>query len=152
MTKVNKARKYKSSKLEALLEEVSPIEMEQSKTKMQIAARIEDFMNAKGWNKTTFAEKFDKNPSEITKWLSGTQNFTVDVLTEIASVLGVEIIDLFGRKQIQVVYRKEFVVKSSGASTAIKLTTPYINELAILGTCFYTNKDFKSGNLPLYQA
>lgn len=131
---MSKARKHKSSKLQALLDELSPIEMEQSKTKMQIAARIEDFMNAKGWNKTTFAEKFDKNPSEITKWLSGTQNFTIDVLTEIASTLGVEIIDLFGRQQIQVVYRKEFVVKSSGASTPIKLTTPIKNEIGILGT------------------
>jgi len=117
-----------------LLEEVSPIEMEQSKTKMQIAARIEDFMNAKGWNKTTFAEKLDKNPSEITKWLSGTQNFTLDVLTEIASTLGVEIIDLLSRQQIQVIYRKEFVVKSSGASTPIKLTTPIKNEIGILVT------------------
>lgn len=150
MTKVNKARKYKSSKLEALLEEVSPIEMEQSKTKMQIAARIEDFMKAKGWNKTTFAKKFDKNPSEITKWLSGTQNFTVDVLTEIASTLGVEIIDLFGRQQIQVVFRKEFVVKSIAVPTSIKVSTPYNNELDILET--YKYQAFKSGITPLYQA
>lgn len=149
MNKVSKARKYKSSKLQALLDELSPVEMEQSKIKMQIAARIEDFMNAKGWNKTTFAEKFDKNPSEITKWLSGTQNFTVDVLTEIASTLGVEIIDLFGRQQIQVVYRKEFVVKSNAFPTSIKVSTTY-NKLDIFGT--YTLQAFKSGFTPLYQA
>ena len=40
-----------------------------------------------------------KQPFEITKWLSGTQNFTVDILTAIALTLGVEIADLF-REQI----------------------------------------------------
>ncbi len=98
MNKVTKARKYNSSKLQELLDEVTPLEMEQTKNKMQLAARIEDFMGAKGWNKSQFAEKVGKNPSEITKWLSGTQNFTVDVLTEIASTLGVELTALFGKQ------------------------------------------------------
>lgn len=35
----------------------------------------------------------DKNPS--TKWLSGTQNFTVDTLAEIAHVLNLTVSDLF---------------------------------------------------------
>ena len=79
MNKINKARKYNSSKLQELLDEVSPLEMEQTKIKMQLAARIEDIMRAKGWNKSQFAAKMGKNPSEITKWMSGTQNFTVDI-------------------------------------------------------------------------
>ncbi len=105
MNKTTKARKYNSSKMQELLDEVTPLEMEQTKTKMQLAARIEDFMRAKGWNKSQFAEKVGKNPSEITKWLSGTQNFTVDVLKEIASTLGVEITALFGKQQVQVDYK-----------------------------------------------
>lgn len=75
MKKVTKARKYNSSKLKELLDEVTPLEMEQTKNKMQLAARIEDLMRAKGWNKSQFAEKVGKHPSEITKWLSGTQNY-----------------------------------------------------------------------------
>jgi len=101
MNKVTKARKYNSPQLQELLEEITPLEMEQTKVKMQLSARIEDYMRNKGWNKTQFAEQVRKNPSEITKWLSGTQNFTVDVLTEIAFTLGVEIANLFGRQQIQ---------------------------------------------------
>ena len=110
MNKITKARKYNSSKLQELLDEVSPLEMEQTKTKMKLAARIEDYMRAKGWNKSQFAEKVGKNPSEITKWLSGTQNFTVDVLTEIASTFDIELTALFGKHPIPVVYRKEIVV------------------------------------------
>lgn len=125
MNKVTKARKHYSSKLQELLDEVTPLEMEQTKTKMQLAARIEDFVRAKKWNKSQFAEKVGKNPSEITKWLSGTQNFTVDVLTEIASTLGVELTALFGKQQVHVIYRNEIVVKSVAIPTAIRLTTPY---------------------------
>ena len=117
MNKITKARKYNSSILQELLDEVSPLEMEQTKTKMKLAARIEDYMRAKGWNKSQFAEKIGKNPSEITKWLSGTQNFTVDVLTEIASTFDIELTALFGKHPIPVVYRKEIFVNSFATPT-----------------------------------
>ncbi len=152
MNKVTKARKYNSSKLQELLDEVTPLEMEQTKTKMLLAVRIEDFMRAKGWNKSQFAEKVGKNPSEITKWLSGTQNFTVDVLTEIASSLGVELTALFGKQQVQVIYRKEIVVKSIAVPTAIKLTTPYEHGVDVYGAYFYTSKGVKSAYSQIYQA
>ena len=132
MNKITKARKYNSSKLQELLDEVSPLEMEQTKTKMKLAARIEDYMRAKGWNKSQFAEKVGKNPSEITKWLSGTQNFTVDVLTEIASTFDIELTALFGQHPIPVVYRKEIVVNSVATPTAIKLITPYEHGVSFL--------------------
>jgi transcriptional regulator with XRE-family HTH domain len=106
--------------------------MEQTKTKMKLAARIEDYMRAKGWNKSQFAEKVGKNPSEITKWLSGTQNFTVDVLTEIASTFDIELTALFGKHPIPVVYRKEIVVNSVATPTAIKLITPYEHGVSFL--------------------
>jgi transcriptional regulator with XRE-family HTH domain len=144
MSKVTKARKYNSSKLQELLDEVTPLEMEQTKNKMQLAARIEDLMIAKGWNKSQFAEKVGKNPSEITKWLSGTQNFTIDVLTEVAFTLGVELTALLGKQQIQVIYRKKIVVKSVATPTAIRITTPYEQGTDVFGTCFFTSQGAKS--------
>jgi transcriptional regulator with XRE-family HTH domain len=151
MNKIIKARKYSSSKLQELLDEVTPLEMEQTKIKMQLAARIEDFMRAKGWNKSQFAAKLGKNPSEITKWVSGTQNFTVDVLTEIASILDIEITALFGKQQIQVIYRKEIVVNAVASEPPIKLTTPYEQEEGVLGTCFYVSEGVNSNYSQLYQ-
>lgn len=124
MNKISKARKYSSSKLQKLLDEVTPLEMKQTKIKMQLAARIEDFMRAKAWNKSQFAEKVGKNPSEITKWLSGTQNFTTDILTEIAASFEIEISDLFDNQESPVIYRKEIVVKSQAVDMIIKVTTP----------------------------
>lgn len=127
MNKLIKARKYNSSKLQDLLDEVTPLEMEQTKEKMRLATRIEDFMREKGWNKSQFAQKVGKNPSEITKWLSGTQNFTVDVLIEIASTFGVELSDLFGKQLVQVCYIKEITVKSHAVFPTIKLITTFEN-------------------------
>jgi hypothetical protein len=45
MSKTTKARKYNSGALLELLNEITPVEMEQTKVKMQLAARIEDFRN-----------------------------------------------------------------------------------------------------------
>ena len=152
MTKITKARNYSSSKLQELLDEITPLEMEQTKVKMQIAARIEDFMKARNWSKSQFATKFGKNTSEITKWLSGTQNFTIDVLTEIASTFEVELAALLGRKQVSVIYRKEIVVKSVAVPNSIKLTTPYDDGFDVYGTSFLTSQGIKSIYSQFYQA
>jgi transcriptional regulator with XRE-family HTH domain len=152
MNKTTKARKYNSSKLQELLDEVTPLEMEQTKVKMQLSARIEDFMRSKGWNKSQFAEKVGKNPSEITKWFSGTQNFTTDVLTEIALALGVELTALFGKKQVQVIYRKEIVVKSVAPQPTIILTTPMSHGTEVYGYCLLASQGNKSPFTKYHQA
>jgi transcriptional regulator with XRE-family HTH domain len=143
---------YNSSKLQELLDEVTPLEMEQTKVKMQLAARIEDFMRAKGWSKSQFAEKVGKNPSEITKWFSGTQNFTTDVLTEIASALGVELSALFGKKQVHVIYRKEIVVKSVVTQPTIIMTTPMSKGIDVYEYCLLASQGNKSSFTKYYQA
>jgi DNA-binding Xre family transcriptional regulator len=89
------ARKHSSPLLKELLSETTPVEKLQTSTKMFLASRLGDLIIAKGWDKREFAEKVNKNPSEITKWLSGTQNFTIDTLTEIAIALDMSITDLF---------------------------------------------------------
>lgn len=152
MNKTTKARKYNSLKLQELLDEITPLEMEQTKVKMLLAARIEDFMRAKGWNKSQFAEKVGKNPSEITKWFSGTQNFTTDVLTEIASALGVELTALFGKKEVQVIYRKEIVVKSVVTQPTIIMTTPMSQGVDVYGYCLLASQGNKSPFTKYYQA
>ena len=97
--KTNTARKYKSVATEQLMKEITPLEKSKALNKMLLAAKIEDLMLARGWNKSTFAERVGKAPSEITKWLSGTHNFTNDTLTEISAILGVSIAELYDKKQ-----------------------------------------------------
>ena len=76
-------------KIDIWKEETSKVRYEQVERKMRIAAHIEDAMNQAGLTKTQFARLMGKYPSEITKWLSGTHNFTSDLLTEIEVTLGI---------------------------------------------------------------
>ena len=85
---------YKSSLISELLEGIDPKEKERIKKRMLLAARIDDAIKAKGWKPKNFAEALGKSPSEISKWLSGTHNFTADTLFDIERVLDVVLISL----------------------------------------------------------
>ena len=89
----------KSDILQRLDKESSAI-YDKVAAKMRTAARIADAMQAAGLSKSQFARKMGKSPSEITKWLSGTHNFTIDSLQEISAVLGVEITSASGKSAI----------------------------------------------------
>lgn len=61
-------------------------------SRQKIAAeQIEAAMKECGLGKKQFAELMHRNPSEVTKWLSGKHNFTIALLEEISKVLGVRI-------------------------------------------------------------
>ena len=61
-------------------------------SRQKIAAeQIEVAMKERGLGKKQFAELMHKNPSEVTKWLSGKHNFTIALLEEISKALGVRI-------------------------------------------------------------
>jgi ribosome-binding protein aMBF1 (putative translation factor) len=83
--------------LDNLLAEITPEQQARTDRKMRIACIIDDAMKAKGLGKKQFADKVGRKPSEITKWLSGTHNFTIEILADIERVLGVRILNLNGR-------------------------------------------------------
>ncbi len=93
-----KAKKHNSKVIQKILDEITPIEMERTKIKMTIAAKMDDRMKEIGINKIGFAMRLAKSPSEITKWLSGTQNLTIETLVDIAHALETNI-DYFFSKQ-----------------------------------------------------
>lgn len=86
------AKGYDSPLLLSLLEKTTPEAYERTCNRMMMAARIEDGMKAKGWNQTQFAKQIGQEASVISKWLSGTNNFTLDVLTDIQRVLGIQLL------------------------------------------------------------
>ena len=79
------------------MREISPLEQTKTDTKMIIAAKIDEAMKAKGWKNKDLLEAVGKeNPSIVTKWLSGTHNFTVDTLVEIENALGIQLLNVKG--------------------------------------------------------
>jgi len=83
---------YTSKTLRKVLEKVSPKEQKRIEQQMLLAAKIADAIDAKGWSPKEFAERLDKYPSEVAKWLSGTHNFTADTLFDIQEELGIKLI------------------------------------------------------------
>jgi transcriptional regulator with XRE-family HTH domain len=118
------SKKYSSSRIKNLLANISTSEKNKIQSKMELAARIEDLILARGWNKSEFAEKLNRNPSEITKWLSGTHNFTIDTLSEIATVLNVRLAELFTLNKIQIVDQVSYSVSLEAQS--LQVVTPLI--------------------------
>lgn len=127
-----KAREYNSPLLQELLDEVTPLEMEQTNIKMQLAANIEDLMRSNGWSKTRFASALGKSQPEVSKWLSGAHNFTIDTLTHISMVLGVDITALYEKPQTNVIYKMEFLIASNNSLDDPTPKTP-LNRGVFLG-------------------
>lgn len=87
-----KEAQQNSELLNSLLRSITPEQQRNTDRKMLLAAKIYDAMKAKGWNQKTLAEKMGKQPSEISKWLSGTHSFTSDTLWSIGDILRVDLL------------------------------------------------------------
>ena len=89
-----KAEKHRSKIVSQLLNEVTEAERAFIHRRMVIAINIKRLLDKRGFSKSHFAELLDKHPSEITKWLSGTHNFTLETLCDIAVQFRVDITEL----------------------------------------------------------
>ncbi len=87
-------KKYNSTVLSEILNNRNPLTYEGTKRNMLLAARIDDALITKGWTKKYLADTMQKSPSEVTKWLSGTHNFTLETLYLIESYLGVTLFEV----------------------------------------------------------
>jgi len=86
---------YTSKLIDDLLDSIDPIDQEKVDAKMLLAAKIADAMKAKKWKNKDLLKAVGKdNPSIITKWLSGTHNFTMDTLIELQHALNIKLLAL----------------------------------------------------------
>ena len=60
---------------------------------MLLAAKLCAALRSKGITQKAFAEMMGKTESEISDWLSGERNFTVDTLTEIEQAMGLSLLN-----------------------------------------------------------
>ena len=66
-----------------------------------IASRINEILSRKGWNQADLAKAMGKKEAEISKWLSGSHNFTISTIARIETVLEEDIISVKKyRKQV----------------------------------------------------
>lgn len=85
---------YTSDLVNNLLSHISPAEQARIDYKMKMAAKIHAGLKASGWKSLDLARELHlKSPSLVSKWLSGTHNFTMDTLLDIQRVLGIRLLD-----------------------------------------------------------
>lgn len=57
-----------------------------------IADKIDAIIKEKGMTQKEFAKKMNKTEAEVSRWLSGTHNFTLKTIAKITAVLGESIV------------------------------------------------------------
>ena len=72
-----------------MVSEANPVQLAKMRNRMLIAAKIADAMQAQHLNQKQFAKLMGKTESEISDWLSGDRNFTIDTLFDIGQALGI---------------------------------------------------------------
>ncbi len=86
-------KREKSKVLEGMLASMDEVSLRQTENRMTIAASIADRITACGMTQAEFAQRMGRATSEISDWLSGTRNFTVNTLSEIECALGIRLLE-----------------------------------------------------------
>lgn len=76
-----------------MLANMDELSLAKTRNRMLMAAKIADAMRSCGMNQKQLALKMGKTESEVSEWLSGDRNFTLDTLTEIEHTLKVSLLD-----------------------------------------------------------
>ena len=69
----------------------------------QIVDRIHQILEEKGLRQKDLAELLGKSEAEISKWMRGTHNFTIDTLVSIETALNAPILQVFHQEDLQTV-------------------------------------------------
>lgn len=89
---MSKARQYDSSILRRIEGRIPRELSEQIDRRMGLAVKIADTLRARGLTNQEFAFMMGKKPSEVSRWLSGTHNFTTETLWQMERVLNVQLL------------------------------------------------------------
>ncbi|GAB3424388.1 helix-turn-helix domain-containing protein [Niabella aquatica] len=59
-----------------------------------IVVRVNELLQQKGYTQKELAERMNKKPSEINKWLKGNHNLTLKTIAKLEAELGAPIIEV----------------------------------------------------------
>jgi Predicted transcription factor, homolog of eukaryotic MBF1 len=86
----------KSSIIEARRAKVSPEVRRRVDLSFLIIDRIHNILEEKGLRQKDLANLLGKKESEISRWMQGTHNFTIDTILSIENALGFPILQVVG--------------------------------------------------------
>lgn len=86
----------RSSIIEARRAKVSPDVRRRVDLSFLIVDRIHAVLEERGMKQKDLAVLLNKKESEISKWMRGTHNFTIETISSIENVLGTPILQVVG--------------------------------------------------------
>jgi len=89
---MNKPRQYDSPIIKRIAERIPKELSEQNDRRMGLAVKIAEALWSRGLTNQEFAFMMGKKPSEVTRWLSGTHNFTTETLWQMERVLRIQLL------------------------------------------------------------
>lgn len=109
----------KTSIFDTILSNIDEKRAKDIERRMILAAKIAEGIKKMGLSKKEFAEKMGKRPSEISKWLSGDHNFTINTLFDIEDTLNINIININKNEEYSIPVKQQIVlsIKSGNDST-----------------------------------
>lgn len=89
-----------------------------------IVDRIHEILVKQGKEQKDLARLLSKSESEISKWMTGTHNFTINTLAKIQAVLGESVIQITKERQLEnpitiVISSSEYVLRPSNQTSRI---------------------------------
>lgn len=87
-----KKRKAKGA-LSQMIASTSKADVEKMSNRLLLASKIGSALKNAGISQKRFSEMMNRTESEVSSWLSGDRNFTVDTLTEISIALNITLLD-----------------------------------------------------------
>lgn len=87
--------------------------------RMLLAAKLDDCITEKGLTQKNVAELLGKTESEVSEWLSGKRNITIDNISDFERVLNVNLLNIESN-QSKIIINKPIEIKVSKARKPIK--------------------------------
>ena len=85
---------YVNPLFKELMEKIPEESRRESELSYSIARRINEVIVRKGWTQADLAKAVGRPPAVVSRWMSGTHNFTLKTLASLESALGEKIISV----------------------------------------------------------
>lgn len=116
-------RRKPSASLTRIINDIDDDKLRRTRDRMLVAVKIADTLKAKGISQKKFAKITCRSESEVSEWLSGDRNFTIDTLSDIKKCLGLDLLNIS-------IMRTSPVSKDASRVKVAKKRTPVLYDMS----------------------
>ena len=121
----------------SIMASADPVKVKRIETRMLVAQMLHDYLGLREISRQSLAGKMGKQPSEVSKWLSGDHNFTINTLSDIGYYLDM---DFFARREPTMFRCIGEIELSRPGVRAGEFESWRVSQLIIVRNSFTTNK------------